>query len=452
MIKKHLLTAALVLALFGTLLLAGSSPAVADGTVITVWHALPGENSPLFEQIINTYPNKTKGLVRLDIRRFETPYDLHQALLSGKEKPNVALIDTRWQEEIDQVSKIVYMEDLIKEKVGNSVYIVFKMDTFPQMWKSSKNNDKLMSMPFTGFNRALIVNNDVLAKYTKKRPKVWKDFITINKEIAKKKGECESDDSNSWTFLIPSNGTPEELAEFYQVMLWQTNRGIFEPFMDGELVAFDGPEGKYVLGLMVDLIHKHRVSPPVKVDKSQVGMFIGTPREYLKMKEQGIDVQVVRWPGNKTSRNNLTVYGFVVFEGADKQKMDKIWHLIYDASEFESSTKWALQTPFLPQNKQVTLSPGFFAYIKGYPGIKRFVQQLKNARVAKMSIKKAKVMKILGENIRMCLNNRISVDKCIEASAQHANLIMDPEGHLRAKKEQMKSISGYVDKVWEKDY
>lgn len=435
------------------LLSATTIAANAQQTVITVWHALPKENTKLFETLLNKYIAKSAGMTRLKVKRFETPDALHKALLSEGEKPDVALIDTRWQDAILDKNKLVYMEDIIKNKVGNSVFIVFKMDTFKPMWKSSKHKGKLLSMPFAGYNRALIINKEIMARYTKKLPKVWRDIMIIGKNIAAGKlreGQTKPE-TEEWAFFMPMHGTPHEMATFYQVLLWQTNGDVFEDFMGGELVGFETKQGKYILQTLVDMIHKHRVSPRRKISTDNVAMFIGTPFDYMRMKEQGKDIRVIRWPGHNRSANDLVVYSFIVFDKGDEKKIDKIWHLVYDAVEFQSGLKWALETPFLPPNKQVTLSPNFFAYIKGYPGIKKFVQQLKNAKVSKLNARRARAMEVLGINLKRCLNGQMKVDACLSTTAKQANMILDPQGALRARKEKLKSVSGYVDKVWDKD-
>jgi hypothetical protein len=422
---------------------------VASTTVITIWHALPAEYSTLFDSVMNTYPGKTNGMVKLDIRRFDSLDALHKALLEPGHTPDMALIDTGWQEEINRHKPLKLMEDLILEKVGRSVFIVFKMDTFPEMWAASKSGEKLMSMPFTGYNRALIVNNSIFSRHSKKPPKTWKEVIDIGKVIA---GETPHDHPDkNWGFIMPSGDTPEELAMFFQLLLVQMNKDILEPFLDGDLVAFDGPEGRYVLGMMADMIHKHRIHPASPVEKEKVAMFVGCPRDYLKLMEQGKSVSVIRLPSHKNYLSDLVVYSFVVFNGPDEKKMDKIWHLLYDSCEFQPALKWSMETCYLPPNKQVTLSPGYFSYLNGYPGMKIFLQQVKNSRPTTMSKDKARVMTILGENIRLCLDKKIGVDECIDASSKHANMIMDPQGALRAKKEQLKEIGLFVDKVWEKD-
>lgn len=440
-----LLTAALICAF-------ALSPAKAEVTEIELWHALPRENTPLFESLVNEHMKTTCGTIKLNVRRFETPEQLRQQLLEGEKTPDVALIDTRWQNAIHQKKEMIFMEDLIKEIPGYSVYVLFKMDTFKAMWKSSNLNGKLLTLPFTGRNRALILNRDILSRYEiKKTPAVWGDLILIGKKLEGKKRE-NGDKGKSFAFLLPINESPENVAAFYQVMMWQVEKDIYEPFMGGELVAFDSSEGKAILKMMVDMINLYGISPREEVNKSQVAMFVGTPKDYLELENQGKDLKVVRWPGKKRSANDLVVYAFAVFKGADKKKQEKIWRMLYHLCRFESCLKWSLNTPFLPTNKQVTLVPSWFEYLKKYPGMKIFVQQLKNSRVSLRDRKRQKIMEVLGKNLKLAMKNQISVDAALNSSAQYANMLLDPVGKLRKKKAEMQSLGKYVDKVWNKDY
>lgn len=444
------------LLIFATVIAICSSPSAQAAekheTVITIWHAMPQEYSSLFDSIMNEYPAKTSGLVRVITRRFNSQDDLHKAIHTGSVHPDVALIDTRWQGEFLRRHKLIPMEDLIHQVAGNSVYIVFKMDTFAPMWDSSCLNKKLISIPFTGYNRALIINNQVLSRYSKKTPTSWGDLIEISKAIAKgTEKENVAGGEKTWAFAIPTERGPEDLAAFFQVFLWQVDRDLVEPFMDGELAAFDGVEGVAILNMFKDMVYKHHIAPPVGADKCKVAMVIGSPQDYLTISKCTSDVKVVRWPGKVNSRNDLIVFSFVVFEGADKEKKEKIWHLLYEACEFKANLKWSLATPFLPPNKQVTLSPDYFEYLKAHPGMKTFLDQMKNARVGVLDEKREKVARILGEKIRACIDKQGDSRQYLEEAANQANIILDPGGTLRAKKAQLNSMGKYVDTVWVKD-
>ena len=427
----------------------------AQETEITLWHTIPKKYQPLFTSLVNEYLETTHGLVKINYVYFDSDEELYKKLLTGNELPDIALIDTRWQEAIKNKRQVVYLEDMMKKIVGTSIFISFKTDTFKQMWESSKDNGKLLSMPFSAYNRALVINEEVTNFFEiKKKPSKWEDLVVIGKQI-KESASGKEGASNTFSeyqcFYIPSDQSPEELAGFFQVFLWQWNKDLFENFMDGELVSFDGAEGKAVLSMFYDMIHKHKIASTYASDKVNTVMCFSTPQEYLERVQMGKTLKVVPLPYRAKSRNNMTVLSFLVFKGANDNKLEKIWNLLYHLCEFKSGLKWALATPFIPPNKQITLSPDYFNFLQANPGMRVYIQQLKNSQVSVIDERKAKIMNILGENIKLALANKITVDECLEKSALDGNKILDPSGELRKKKEELKDLEKLVQILWDKD-
>ena len=452
--RKQIFSIMLIIAFAFIFTFFASTFASAQETVITIWHSLPKKYQPLLNTLISEYLSTTHGLVKINYVAFNTDEELHNQLLTGDQVPDIALIDTRWQEAIKNKHKVVYMEDLMKKVVGNSIFISFKTDTFKSMWNSSKSDKKLLSMPFSASNCALMMDEEVLSYFEiKKKPRKWGDLIAIGKKIkstAVAKGDAKSAQLKS--FYIPTDSDPVVLAEFFQVFLWQWDRDIFEKFMQGELVGFDGAEGKAILSMFVEMIHDHQIASTMDSDKVNTIMYISTPREYLERIELGRKAKIVPWPCRSRSKNNIQVLSFLVFDKNDEKKLEKIWQLLYHLCEFKSGLKWALQTPYIPPNKQVTLSPDYFNFLQSHPGMRIFIQQMKNSRVSNVDMKKIKVMKIFGDNLKLALAKKISVDECLEKSALEGNKILDPQGDLRKKKEELKDLEKLVKLLWDKDY
>lgn len=437
-------------------IISSTSAAVnAQETEITLWHTIPKKYQPLFTSLVNEYLETTHGLVKVSYVYFDSEEELYNKLLSGNELPDIALIDTRWQEAIRNKRQVIYLEDMMKKIVGTSIFISFKTDTFKEMWESSKDNGKLLSMPFSAYNRALVINEEVTNFFEiKKKPAKWEDMIAIGKQIKEsssgKEGAAKTF-SEYQCFYIPSDQSPQEVAGFFQVFLWQWNKDLFENFMDGELVSFDGAEGKAVLSMFYDMIHKDKIASTSSGDKVNTVMCFSTPQEYLERVQMGKSVKVVPLPYRAKSRNNMTVLSFLVFKGPNDNKLEKIWNLLYHLCEFKSGSKWALATPYIPPNKQITLSPDYFNFLQANPGMRVYIQQLKNAQVSVVDERKAKIMNLLGENIKLALANKITIDECLEKSALEGNKILDPSGDLRKKKDELKDLEKLVQILWEKD-
>jgi ABC-type glycerol-3-phosphate transport system substrate-binding protein len=437
-------TAVLFIAL---LIITTQQPAFARQEEIVVWHALPRENTELFNTVIQNFEQRNHGLVKVTTRVFDCCHSLNNELLRTSETPDVALIDTRWQRVLVNRHRVIPVEDMMSRYMGSSVGIMFRVDTFDQMLDACRIDRKMYSLPMMGYNRALLINRDILKTFSiDKHPTNWGEIITIGKQI------CDADPNDDiWGFLIPTEETPEHLATFFKVFLWQSGRDIVEPFMNGEIATFDSSEGKAVLNMFIDMVRKHNISPGSVVERSKVAMTIGTPQDYLEMMKQGTDVRVIRWPGKSGTVNDLVVYGFMVFDKGNEWKQEKIWHLIYNATEFKTQLELALKTPYLPRHKQVTLSPPYYHLVQQYPGLRVFLDQTKNSRMNILNPEKQQVMTILGENIRLALRGDIPADEAMKTASEKANQILDPGGELRAKKEQFDAINNFVDRVWLKE-
>ncbi|MCD4782669.1 MAG: extracellular solute-binding protein [Candidatus Eremiobacteraeota bacterium] len=425
--------------------------AQAKQRVITVWHALPKKHIPLFESLILEYQSTLHNMARFEIIAFKTPEQLHNKLIKSKERPDIALIDAKWLKAIKGKSDLVCIEDFIKSNIGNSVFISFKNDTFKSMWKNSKHGGKLIAMPFCASNRALLIDTRALEMLKmKKHPRMWGDLIVVGKKYMKDGSEMRSE--KVWAFHIPAGEKPEALAAFFQVFLWQIDRDVVEPFLGVDLAGFDSAESKRVLAMLVDMVHKHKIVSVEAVDKEKAMMFVGTPKDYLFLNQTGGNIKVVPWPGKRRSKNDLTVYSFVMFNSNDKNKLEKMWNMIYHVCEFRSALKWSLATPYLPPNKQVTLSPDYFSFLEGNPGMRTFLQQLKNSHLAPMDARRAVVMRILGQHLKMALAKEMAVEDSLNLAADKCNKLFDPDGRYRKKKEELRALGDLVMMVWDMDY
>jgi len=422
-------------------------------TTIKIWHAIPPEHHALFTRLANEYTASTSGMVDFDARAFKSQEELVKKILEGKERPDTALIDCQWLDAVRGKHQIECMEDIILSKMGNTVYITFKSDTFAPMWEASKSDGKLYAIPFYAYNRALIVNMDILNKYgIKKGPKNWNNVIEIGKKISLANSSKPPGNPEHWGFYIPMEEDALATAEFMRVMLWQSGKDITEPFMDGVLSSFENADNKAAINLFVELINNYKISPASSIGKDRCAMFIGTPEDYLNLKNSGKNVEVYPWPSKSKSKNDISVFSFVVFRTPDSSKQEKIWQLLYHLCEFKSGLKVGTTTPFLPPDKQVTLSPDYFDYLQRNPGLRTFLQQLANSKVSEMDENTAKIMHNFDGNLKKALVKKITIDDSLKESAKYADVILDPKGNLRGKKEMVREIDTFITKLWDKDF
>lgn len=412
---------------------------------ITMWSAVPQRHRTMFKNMVDEYLETNHGMVKVHHVFFDNQQEIHEELLNGTRRPDIAIIDNEWQKAIHEKHEALFMEDIVKNFVGNSLFISFKNDTYKQMWDSSLYNDKLLTMPFYGVNRALIVNRDILDQHQiKDKPANLKELIAAAKKI--------SEDKRHKAFYIPISEGAEEMARFYQVLLWQQGKDIWEAFMDGELSGFHNNEGKSAINILYDMIYTHKIASSDKVSKQDCAFFIATPDEYLTMLQNGVNVEIISWPGISRSGNNLSVKSFMVFKGADDRKVEKMWQLIYFLSEFKNNLKWSLATPYLPPNKQIVLSPFYFQHMEARPGLRIFLQQLANSRMNHLDMRKYEAMNLLGETLLAVIANRVNTEEFLQTAAKNIDLVLDPEGKLRKQRDQLQDLDTLIQTFWNRDY
>ncbi|MCE1247040.1 MAG: extracellular solute-binding protein [Firmicutes bacterium] len=422
-------------------------------TTIKIWHAIPQNQRELFNRLANDYIASTSGMVEFEATPFKSQEELINKLLEAKEKPDVALIDCQWLDTVRAKQPIECMEDIILNKMGNTVYVTFKSDTFAPMWEASKSDGKLYAIPFYAYNRALIVNRDILNKYgVKKNPKTWNDVVEIGKQISLANSSKPPGNPEHWGFYIPMEEDGYSTAEFIRVMLWQSGKDITEPFMDGTLSSFENSENKAVVNMFVDMINNTKIAPSSSLSKERSAMFIGTPQDYLELKNSGKNVEVFPWPSKTKSKNDISVFSFVIFKTPDSAKQEKIWHMLYTLCEFKSGLKLGITTPFLPPDKQVTLSPDYFDYLQKNPGIRTFLQQMANSKVSEMDENTVKIMRNFDGNLKKALLKKGTIEDNLKESAKYADILLDPKGELRGRKELVREIDTFITKLWDKDY
>lgn len=383
----------------------------------TFWYALPQEHNSLMTHLISEF-NKEKPYHTITARNFKSQQELYSALLDGKETPDVALIDASWQEELIKSGKIVSVEDQML-KIASSIRVVAKMDTYKPLWNSCVSGEKLWTMPYFAINHALMYNPEMFkSKAITKPPVTWADLVDMGKKLT-------DPASGSWGFYIPMSGTPKEVAYLYQIFLWQAGGEIFNP--EELKVMYNSEFGQKALQFWVDVIHTHKIAPsrPLE-DLSRVAMLVGTPKELLNASRKGVNFKVVSWPTKKKMVGDIEVTSVAIFKNSP-ERVEKMWHFVYWLTEFPQGLKWTLATPYLPANRQVTLSPGYFEYLEKNPGLRTFLALLDKG-YAKPGIKNyERVMNDLGEKICEALSGRMTVQDALNKGAARANTMIREE-------------------------
>lgn len=359
-------------------------------TKIEFWFSLPHQYLPVMEELIKKF-NEEKIYYNVVIRNFEDPSVLLEKLKTGQALPDVAIINAGWQKELIEKGKIENVEDVM-DKVGSTLKVVFKMDTFPALLAASIYNDKIWSVPFYAVNQAVLYNPQFLrANKLKVPPKTWDDLLKLGKKISK---------DGVYSFTIPSDLEDREIARVFASFLSQ---------LGGDLSTSSVGEYEKAMSFFNDLINKYKICSFEEINPDRVVMFVGDPEEYLALKNKGVILKAAPFFATKTRASFFDLYSLVVLKKEKRDPM-KIWNFVYWLSEFQQSLAWSLATPYLPAHKQVTLSPEYFQYLQDNPEIAVFLKELAVGKTETDFDNYEDMIKKIGKDFRMLISGSKTVN------------------------------------------
>lgn len=364
----------------------------------TFWYSLPAGHDTLMKEMVADY-TKDKPYIKIETKNFPIPADLYSELSKTSSLPDLAIIDASWQRSLIEGKKLVPVEDEIV-KISEVVKTVAKMDSYKPLWSGAVQDGKLWSMPYFASNYALLYNEDMFKEYgVAKAPSTWADLTEAAKKIKEKNPSAQA-------FFAPTSGAPKQTAMLYQIFMIQASGPQFDPVKDG----FDVKGVQRSLQFFYDSVHKTHIMPQAsKVDYKNTAMFLGTVDDYLNARGEDVSLGVVRWPITGKVVGDISLSTLAIMDKKNPAAAEDMWHFIYWLTEFPQGLRWSLNTPYLPANKQVTLSPQYFAYLETHPGIRMFLAVLEKSNVKPAMDDYENTVTYMGQILQDVLANKISV-------------------------------------------
>jgi ABC-type glycerol-3-phosphate transport system substrate-binding protein len=387
--------------------------------VIHFWYSLPQVEAGPLEALLSRF-NQTHARGTMEGRNFSTMDELHTALSSGSELPNLALIDSTWQSELITAKRIVPAEELL-DKMGTMARIIHKADTFPCMWEAVQVDGRCWTLPAFATSHALVYDLERLQQAgIKVPPKNWYEIALAGRKLS-------NPSQHQWGFLVPTESmSARDAGRLFEIYRMQA--GAAAPSAGDVATWLDGPECVQVLQHWLDLVHKHKVSPATSGESlDNAAMFIGTLRDLLDAQAKGRRVQAVPLPAFKTQAADLSLYTVAIFNCEDHSALDRHWEAALWLTEFQQMLEYSLVAGYIPANKQITLSPGYFQYLQAHPGIRSFLAQLRNCHVDPMVPNYAAALDILGEALKKAIESNGGAQEALTGARQKAEAVVKQE-------------------------
>jgi multiple sugar transport system substrate-binding protein len=219
----------------------------------------------------------------------------------------------------------------------------------------------------------------------------------------------------------------------YWAMLWQAGGSILSP--DGKHAAFDSPAGIKALTLLQSLAQHKSIYLdngsdnylPV-FDSGHIGMLWTGPWDLSQISGSKVSYGVQILPGDL---NHQTISGpdnWVMFNNGSA-RTQAAWQFLKWLTSPAIDLKWALMTGDVPIRASVSRLPGYAKFVKKYPGISLWVNNLGNATQARpVSTTYPKISTAIGQAVQAVLLGKASPQQALQQAAQQVNAVLAVPG------------------------
>jgi len=397
---------------------AGASP---HGHVnITLWHGYTDVEATAIKKLTQEF-NATHPNITVTPQFYgNSDYALQKVLaaIAGGKPPDISYLYGSWAANIATNPTTV---DLTK-------YVQSPSWDWNDFWQAARNvatvNGKIIGVPALIDNLALVYNKRLFQQAGISPPTAnwtWSDF-----ENAALKLTNPAKKQFGWAYV---NDAGEDTVWRFWAMLWQAGGSILSP--DGKQAAFDSPAGVKALTLLQTLAKHNSIyldngsdNYPGVFTSGHIGMLWTGPWDLSQINtgQQPYGVQIL--PGDL---NHQTISGpdnWVVFNNGSARVNAAVEFLKWFTSP-KIDLKWAMMTGDLPIRQSATKQAGYQAYVKKYPGIGVWVQNLNNATQSRpVTTTYPKISTVVGQAVQSVLLGKAEPQQALSNAAKQVDGIL----------------------------
>jgi multiple sugar transport system substrate-binding protein len=388
---------------------------------ITIWHGYTDQEATAIKALAKEF-NATHPNVTVTPQFYgNSDYALQKVLaaIAGGKPPDISYLYGSWAANIATNPSTVELGPYIdKDPSWN----------WNDFWQAARNvgtvNGKIIGVPALIDNLALVWNKKLFAQAGIPAPTAnwtWTDFenaaIKLTNPAKKQFG---------WAYV---NDASEDTVWRYWAMLWQAGGSILTP--DGKRAAFDSPAGLKAMTLLQTLAGHNSIYLDDGSDtylgvftSGHIGMLWTGPWDLSQITagNQPYGVQIL-----PADQNHQTISGpdnWVVFNNGAARVKAAIEFLKWFTSP-AIDLKWAMMTGDLPIRASVMNQPGYQQFVKKYPGIGVWVQNLKNATQSRpVTTTYPKISTVVGQAVQSVLLGKAQPQQALSSAAQQVNGIL----------------------------
>jgi multiple sugar transport system substrate-binding protein len=398
-----------------------SSGAGSGGHVnITLWHGYTDVEATAIKALTKQF-NATHPSITVTPQFYgNSDYALQKVLaaIAGGKPPDISYLYGSWAANIATNPTTVDLTKYVKSQSWN----------WSDFWQAARNvatvNGKIIGVPALIDNLALVYNKKLFQQAGISPPTAnwtWTDF-----ENAALKLTDPSKKQFGWAYV---NDASEDTVWRFWAMLWQAGGSILSP--DGKQAAFDSPAGVKALTVLQTLAKRNAIYLDNGSDNytgvfasGHIGMLWTGPWDLSQINTGKVAYGVQVLPGDQ---NHQTISGpdnWVVFNNGSSRVNAAMTFLQWFTSP-AIDLKWATMTGDLPIRLSATQQPGYKAFVKKYPGIGVWVQNLSNATQSRpVTTTYPKVSTVVGQAVQSVLLGKADPQQALSNAAKQVNGIL----------------------------
>lgn len=323
---------------------------IPKGANITFWHGMSGQQETTLTELTNQFNQENQYGITVTLVNQGAYKDLSTKLTASAAAdalPDLAQAYNNWL--VPYLDKVVKLDDFVAKD----------FDNYDDIMKSYRDETSefgfIHALPFNKSTYVYFYNKTLFDELGLSAPKTWDDLVNIGKTFKEKKN-------------MVSLGY-DDLPGMLSAMLKQNGDG----YVTKDGVQFDNKAGEETLDFIMSL-YNNGYARLVGEDKYFSGPFsnqliaayVGSSTGVSYIKHEGWELGVAPLPSKTDKAANAAGTNIVMFS-KDTGVQKAAWEYLKFLTGKDATTKWAMETGYLPIRKSAYESETYQKFMKQDP-------------------------------------------------------------------------------------
>ncbi len=344
--------------------------------------------------------------------------------MKGGDAPHIAvLLSTDIFTLIDENAIIAYDDVLSPEEMS------FTKDYFPGFMRNSQTAGKTWGVPFQRSTIVMYWNKDLFTKAglnPDQAPTTWAELVSMGQKLTVR---ADAGKVSQWGVAIPTTG-----YAYWMFQALAIQNGVELMNNEGTEVYFDSPKAIEALQFLVDLGHKHQISPKGTIDWST------TPKDFFEQKtaimwtttgnltnvraNAKFPFGVAMLPANTQLGSPTGGGNFYIFKNSTPEERTAAAKFAKWMTETERAAQWGIDTGYVAVRPDAWETARMKKHVEGFPYAAVARDQLAHAVPELSTHDNQRVTKALDDAVQAAVTGTKSAEKALQDAQKEANRIL----------------------------